>query len=79
MMKLKFLAGICLASGLLIGCNSTQSEMPLPENKPATPEQIDAMPPQAKQSAEAAAQAGNVQSQRMKEMAEAERKAKGGG
>ena len=66
------------AFGLLAGCSGGADDgAPVPESKPLTAEQIEAMPPQAQQAAANAQKSGDFQSQRMSQMAEAQRQAGG--
>ncbi|AIE84823.1 hypothetical protein [Fimbriimonas ginsengisoli] len=69
---------IAIASGLSAGCNSSDSGTVPPPTAPLTQDQLDKMPPEARAAAQNASKAGDAQSQRMKEMADAQKKAEGG-
>ncbi|MBS1707283.1 MAG: hypothetical protein JSS65_01030 [Armatimonadetes bacterium] len=71
------IAVITVASGLLAGCAGEDKGTPPPAEKPLTQEQLNEMPPAARQNAENAAKAGDAQAKRMQEMADARKKAEG--
>jgi len=66
-----------VAFGLLAGCAEDKGTPP-PDRKPVSEEQIKQMPPEAQQAAQNAARAGDVQSKRMQEMADAQKRSQGG-
>ena len=79
--KLGFtIASTFSALGLLAGCgNGSDDGAPIPTAaKPPTQQQLDAMPPEARQAAQNAQREGDFQSQQMAKMAAAQRASKGG-
>ncbi|MCW5942367.1 MAG: hypothetical protein KIS66_09055 [Fimbriimonadaceae bacterium] len=69
---------LAIVSGLLTGCGREDAGAPVPKREAATVEQLNEMPPEARRAAENAARAGDFESRRMQEMADAQRKAQGG-
>jgi hypothetical protein len=78
-MRLRPLLILAIASGLMAGCASDDAGAPVPKRAAISEDQIKTLPPEAQTAAANAAKAGDFQSQRMREMAEAQRRAQAGG
>lgn len=72
---MKRVMGLLIGVGALVGCSGPDQGAAIPKREAPTETQLASMPPQARAMAENAAKAGNYQEQRMREMAEAQRKA----
>ena len=69
---------LLVAFGLLAGCGAEDTGTKPPERKAMSTDEMQTLPPEAQKAAQNAQKAGDFQSKRMQEMADAQRKAQGG-